>query len=505
MRLKSTIYIFLAICSLISFDCRALSYGTNPYGELADPADKPTSITVGSTGVSNAIVTLVLENVRFYPSLGIGLSDIEYETVATINFKETTSDRVEITIKEPKMVRLQFVGNGINRTYMLFMQPGDNLVTMFSANNDIAFAGTNANYQVFLSKHFLENHYQYLPVFGYKPYNIDNKTVVHQSDSLKDLRTAGYTKFKTEVTPVPAFDAYVTATTFTEPLVIRSLIQERIMRKNRVTKLDPAQRKELEDLTLSEFKILSDDALLSKAYRDELRNWALIPSTRKFPLDETSRYEISPAALKDVFAYSKEKLASYPKQQEYLLTYWLNYAVTAIPETETGKTLLAEFQSTFPQSTFNAYFSELIKTKEALSPGQELPEVTLLGMDSTAVTVSSLKKPMVMVFAFSIGQHEPSLKVLEEKYKDKVTFAYVSVIPGLPFSTLKQYTKDRQDAKHYWVSDETIDVLKQKYAIDIRYPFLVADASGKIVNRWVPQEFPTNKTLEADLQKVAIQ
>lgn len=495
MRLKSTIFIVLTICSFIAFNCHASSEGV----------DKPTSITVGSTGVSNAIVTLVVENVGFYPSLGIGLSDIEYETIATINFKDIQNDRVELSIKEPKMVRLQFVGNGRNRTYMLFMQPGDNLVVMFSANNDVAFAGTNANYQVFLSTHFLENHYQYLPVFGYKPYAIESKTVVHQSDSLKNLRTAAYAKFKTEATPVPAFDAYVTATTFTEPLVIRNLMAERIMRKNKVTKLDPAQRKELEDLTLTDFKILSDDALLSKAYRDELRNWALIPSTRKFPLDENSRYEISPAALKDVFAYSKEKLASNPRQQEYLLTYWLNYAVTATPEVETGKTLLADFQSTFPQSPFIKYFSDLIKTKESLSPGQNLPELTMLGMDSTAVAVSTLKKPMVMVFAFSIGQHEPSLKVLEEKYKDKVTFAYVSVVPGLPFGTLKQYTKDRADAKHYWVSDETIDLLKQRYAIDIRYPFLVTDASGKIVNRWIPQEFPTNKTLDADLQKAAIQ
>jgi hypothetical protein len=45
--------------------------------------------------------------------------------------------------------------------------------------------------------------------------------------------------------------------------------------------------------------------------------------------------------------------------------------------------------------------------------------------------------------------------------------------------------------------------LKEKYAIDIRYPFLVTDASGKIVSRWIPQEFPNNKSLAAELDKVA--
>ncbi|WP_229253686.1 redoxin family protein [Dyadobacter sp. NIV53] len=255
-------------------------------------------------------------------------------------------------------------------------------------------------------------------------------------------------------------------------------------------------------MTLANFKILPDDALLSQSYRDELRNWVMIPSTRKFPLAADTRYEISPEALKDVYAFSKEKLQSYPKQKEYLLTYWLNYAATAIPTLETSQLLLADYKSAFPQSPYSEYISKLIRTKETLQPGAIIPEVTLLNKDSVSVALSQLKgKPVCIVFSFSIGQHEPGLKAMEEKYKDKATFVYISVTPDLPLHMWKKYAVDRPGTKHLWASDENIELLKEKYAIDIRYPFLVADANGKIINRWIAQEFPNNKSLDAALQK----
>ncbi len=465
-------------------------------------AQNPANITL-TTPKSEAItVTLVLEDVHFHPNLGTGLADIELKPVAMVDFKDKTTEKTAVALKEPKMMRLQYTGNGVNKTWMLFIQPGDDLTATFPGNADVVFTGKNAAYQTFLKTHFLENQYQYLPVFGYKPAQIENKSVVQQSDSLKKLRTSGYEAFKAANPPAPAFDAYVMATTTTEPSLIRRMIQEKLMRRNRVKTLDPAQRKELEDYTLSDFKILADDALLSQSYRDELRNWALIPSTRKFPVKEENRYEISPEALKDVYAFSKEKLQNYPRQKEYLLTYWLNYAATAIPTLETAKTLLADYKGIYPQSENTVYLSKLIATKETLSPGSAIAEVSLLDKDSVAVALSSLKgKPVVMVFAFSIGQHEPSLKAMETKYGNKVTFAYISVAPGIPFGTWKKYAADRPGVKHYWASDENIDVLKDKYAIDIRYPFLVTDASGKIVNRWIPQEFPNNETLDADISK----
>ena len=460
------------------------------------------NITLSTPKATTATATLILEDVHFHPNLGIGLADTKLEPVASVNFADNTTEKAVIQLTEPKMMRLQYSGGGINKTWMLFIQPGDDLMVNFPGTGDVDFSGKNVSYQNFLKNYFLENQYQYLPVFGYKPTQIDNNSVARQSDSLKQMRMGAYEKFKTANPASPAFEAYVTATTETEPSVIHRLIQEKTMRRNRVTKLDPAQRKELEDLTLKNFKILPDDALLSQSYRDELRNWALIPSTRKFPLAADTRYEISPEALKDVYAFSKEKLKDYPKQREYLLTYWLNYAATAIPTLETSKSLLTDYKATFPQSKYSEYIAKLIQTKETLQPGSAAPDITLLNVDSAAVAISQLKgKPVCMIFAFSIGQHEPSLKAMEEKYKDKATFVYVSVAPGLSLSTWKQYAKDRPDVKHLWASDENIELLKEKYAIDIRYPFLVIDSNGKIVNRWIPQEFPNNKMLDTEIQK----
>lgn len=481
----------LATLILTLFSCYAFSQNT-------------ATITLSTAKQAPVTVTVVQEDVHFHPNLGTGLADVELKPVISADFKEKTSEKAVLQLTQPTMMRLQYSGKGLNTTWMLFIQPGDDLTINFGEGNDVTFSGKNANYQTFLKNYFLENQYQYLPVFGYKPSQIDNKSVIAQSDSLEKARLDAYEKFKTANPSVPAFESYVLATTATEPSVTRRAIQEKIMRRNRVAKLDATQRKEIEDFTLSDFKIMPDDALLSQAYRDELRNWILIPSTRKFPLESETRYEISPDALKDVYAASKEKLADYPKQKEYLMTYWLNYAATAIPTIETSKALLQDFKTTFPQSPNTEYISKLIQTKESLQPGMPVADVTLLNTDSTAVSVASLQgKPVCMVFSFSIGQHEPGLKVLEDKYGDKVAFVYVSVATGIPFSTWKQYAKDRPNAKHLWASDENIDALKEKYGIDIRYPYLVIDASGKIVNRWIPQEFPGNKTLEAELTKVA--
>jgi hypothetical protein len=465
-------------------------------------AQKTANITITTPKNFQATVTLILEDVHFHPNLGIGLADAKLETIASVNLMESLTEKVEVQLTEPKMMRLQYSGGGVSKNRMLFLQPGDDLIATFPGNAEVTFTGKNAAYQTFLQNHFLENQYQYLPVFGYKPAQIENKSVVQQSDSLKHIRQDAFQKFKAANPTIPAFDAYITATTETEPAVIRRLIQEKIMRRNRVTTLDPAQKKELEDMTLNEFKILPDDALLSQSYRDELRNWALIPSTRKFPLTASTNYEISPEALKDVYAFSKEKLQNNPKQKEYLLTYWLNYAATAIPGVETAKALLTDYNATFPNSEYGKYTAKLITTKESLQPGAAAPEITLLDKESTAFAVSQLKgKPVCMVFAFSIGQHEPALKALEEKYKDKVTFAYLLVTSGVPLHMWKQYATERADTKHLWASDENVDLLKDKYAIDIRYPFLVLDAQGKIVDRWIPQEFPNNKTLDATIQK----
>ena len=57
---------------------------------------------------------------------------------------------------------------------------------------------------------------------------------------------------------------------------------------------------------------------------------------------------------------------------------------------------------------------------------------------------------------------------------------------------------------HLWASDETIEFLKKVYTIEPRFPFMVIDEAGRFVNRWIPQEFPDNKTLRQNLGEVAV-
>lgn len=45
-------------------------------------------------------------------------------------------------------------------------------------------------------------------------------------------------------------------------------------------------------------------------------------------------------------------------------------------------------------------------------------------------------------------------------------------------------------------------MLKAIYAIEPCFPFMVIVAAGRIVNRWIPQEFPDNPTLQKELRSV---
>jgi hypothetical protein len=484
IQMKSIITILLALYSSSSF------------------AQKSANITLSVSQPEQMVATLILEDVQFRPNLGIGLAESIMETISMAQFSETLKEKTEVLLDGPRMMRLRYNGGAINKTYMLFIQPGDDLTVRFGSDGSVVYEGKNANYQQFLVNHFLENHYQYLPVFGYKPAQFDRNSVIRQSDSLFALRVSAFQDFKKNNTTSQAFESYVVATTETEPSLIRQLMQERIMRKNKVSKLTPEQRKELEDFTLSDFKILDDFALLSKSYRDELRNWALIPSTRKFPLDEKRRYEISPEALMDVYSFSKEKLKDKPRQLEYLLTYWVNYALTAIPSVEAGRDMLADYRQIFPNSAHTQYFSGILSAKLALVQGGSLPNFTMLDKDSVSSTFDDLKgKPSVLVFAYSMGQHEPALKIFEQKYADKINFVYLSVNPGVPFEGWRKYVGSRPGIRHGWITEESLDVLKKDYAVDVRYPFLVVDAAGKVVERWIPQEFPNNLSLENEIKK----
>ncbi|PWJ59496.1 hypothetical protein CLV98_102330 [Dyadobacter jejuensis] len=455
----------------------------------------------GAQGLTG-VITLVQEDVGFHPNLGVGLADSKLAAVASVPMAKRTIDSLDVALTTPTIFRLQYAGEGVNKTWILYVEPGDELMARVEANHDIYFEGTRASYQEFLKTYFLENQYQYLPVFGFKPTQVDNQMVVVQSDSLKMLRERAFKDFKANTTVSKAFEGYVRGVTLAEPMVMSRLIQERIMRKNRVKTLDAEQQKLLDDYSLANFEILPDEALLSKAYRDELRNWVLIPTLRKYPVDKATRFEISPEAIHDLYLFSKAKLAPYPKQQEYLLTYWLNYANTAVASIEPGKSLMADYESTLPHSPYIPYLKNQVATREKLVPGSSLPALALQKTDGSIVEIDRWKGlPLVLVFAYSIGQHEPDLKKMEEQFSGKVQFAYVSVIRGLGADTWKTYVKDRPTAIHLWATDDQIGKMEDALAIDIRYPFLVANGQGKILNRWIPQEFPDNAALNAAIQK----
>jgi len=83
---------------------------------LVSYAQNTATITLTAPKSFQATATLILEDVHFSPNLGTGLADTKLETVASVNFMETTSEKTTIKISEPKMMRLQYGGGGVNKT-----------------------------------------------------------------------------------------------------------------------------------------------------------------------------------------------------------------------------------------------------------------------------------------------------------------------------------------------------------------------------------------------------
>lgn len=484
------------------------------FASLQALAQNPAKITLKAANTTDDVYTLTLERPRFHETLGVGLSDTEFEPVALFDLREQKEGTATVDISEPALVRMVRTPktaatsanpSGVRNestTYLLYVVPGDKLIINLDGGNKLTFAGDHADRQVFLQNYFLDNHFQYLPAFNFDPRKIDNAAIVQQSDSLARLRTQKYGEFKAAHPADEAFDSFVKAATHVESYLMQAIVKEREIRKNKAVKLTPEQRKELNAVTLDHFKLFPDAALLSASYRNELKKWAMIPVAEKYP--QTDPVAPSAEAVAEVYRSSAEKLGGYPRQQEYLLTYWLNYAATALPSTQVARTLLTDFEKRFPSAAASTYLSKLVSTKEKLVPGNMAPDFTFLNKDSSAVSLSSLRgKTLAVAFAFNLKQHEPALKLLENFNGNKALFVYVSVAPGIPFRTWKDYVEARPNALHLYASDEQIEKLKALYAMEPRFPFMVIDPAGKIVNRWIPQEFPDNKTLQAELAKAS--
>ncbi len=476
-------------------------------------AQNAAKITLKAANTTDDVYSLTLERPRFHETLGVGLSDTEFEPVGLFDLSQQKEGTATIAISEPALVRMVRTPKNAatntnpggvrneSRTRLLYLTPNDNLTINVGSGNELTFGGDHADRQVFLQNYFLDNHFQYLPAFNFDPRKIDNAAIVKQSDSLARLRTQKYEQFKAAHPVDEAFDSFVKATTQVESYLMQGIVKDREIRNNKAVKLTPEQRKEINAFTLNNFKLFPDAALASAPYRNELKKWVTIPVAEKYS-QEANPAALSAEAVAEAYKSSTEKLGNYPKQQEYLLTYWLNYAATALPSTQAARSLLTDFEKRYPAATANSYFSKLISAKEKLAQGNMAPDITLLNKDSSAVSLSSLRgKPLAVAFAFNLKQHEPTLKLLENTNGDKVLFVYVSVAPGIPFRTWKDYAEARPNALHLYASDEQIEKLKELYAVEPRFPFMVIDSAGRIVNRWIPQEFPDNKTLQAELVK----
>lgn len=480
-------------------------------------AQNTAKINIHSATEVDYVYSLTIERVRFHETIGVGLAPTEYETIDVFDLSFQKDGSTTFDVSKPVLVRMTIASkrptNNLgpvemrkeSRTQLLYIPPGEELTITVNPGNELTFEGKTVPYQEFLQAYFLENHYQYLPAFRFDPRKIDNPRIIQQSDSLAQLRKTKYEELRTSLPIDDVFDNYVQATTHVEPYQMRVTVRDREMRQNTPVRLTPDQRKELDQITLSNFKLYPDEALLSLAYRNELQSWILIPITEKYPQSKANQFLLQDAAVSEAYAASTEKLRDYPKQQLYLNTYWLNYAVTALPSVQVARSLFADFKERYPASPVKEYFLKLISAKEKLEKGEVAPDFTLLNADSAAVSLSSLRgKPLCVAFAFNLKQHEPTLRLVEDVKGDSVLFVYISVAPGIPFTTWKQYVEPRPQALHLWASDEVIDFLKEVYTIEPRFPFMVIDEAGRFINRWIPQEFPDNRTLRQNLGEVAV-
>jgi hypothetical protein len=455
---------------------------------------------------SNFRVSLTTEQVHHHEAPSIGLTDMEFFNIGY--FDDTTKQwaMTEFELKEPQIVRLNINSPSIQRTqqrsnYLLFISPNDKLIIKINADKTLAFEGTNTIYQETLRDYFRDNLYEYLPAFGYNPNKIDNSAILPKVDSLRQVREQRLRILKSQQPISEAFDSFVSATTNTEAYLTKLIVSDKKIREGQGVQLKLDQRREIENFTLQNFKILPDAALMSEPYRRELRNFIQIPVTQKYPTDSAKRFVLSGDAVQYAYQLSDEKLRAYPRQREYLLTHWLDYAVTFRSDMTAASTMLENYERAYPTSELLPYFKRTIIAKERMYVAQPAPNFTFKNEEGKDVSLSNLQgKPVCIAFCFNLKQHELIFKPLEEAYRDRMTFVYLNVTPNTSFELWQSTVQSRPGVVHLWTSDDDAQKLRDTYATTMRYPFVLIDSQGKIVERWIPQEFPDNKTLQEELK-----
>jgi AhpC/TSA family len=469
-------------------------------------AQKKTKISIEVAADLAANVAVVYYDVKYVPTPGISLFDTQYESVIFADSETDKDIKTEISIKSPQILYVSIVPKkkSSNTRYMrhLFVAPGDDLKVKVDAELNYSYEGQTADYQYFLQDYFFtEQPWNNLPRLGYLPNKSDNWEVVQKTDSLLKTRKNSYEALKSKIGSVnPAYDAYVQAMMMTEPYLLRGAMLAKQMRQNTASKLSVEESEKIRKLCLDNFKILPDEALLNQTYRQELKNYVMYQVTTAAA--DTGRKYMSGANVRKAFLKSADILdQNHLKQREYLQTHWLDYAAGTLNDAPLAKELFEEYKIRYAASTLNEYFEQSIKTRLSLAINENAPPFTLKNKDNQDITLNNFQgKPTLLVFCYAVKQHEAILKIIEDKQAQNLNFVYINVTPFTPFEAWAATVTPRTGVTHLWASDEDAEKLKNKYLASVAYPFVLVGADGKLIKRWIPQEFPLNKTLQTDVK-----
>ncbi len=110
------------------------------FATVATWAQNPAKITLKAADNTDYTYSFTLERPRFHETLGVGLSETEFEPVGTFDLSMQKEGTSTITISEPALVRMvrtpKTAASNANpggvrnesRTYLLYLVPGDNLI-----------------------------------------------------------------------------------------------------------------------------------------------------------------------------------------------------------------------------------------------------------------------------------------------------------------------------------------------------------------------------------------
>jgi cytochrome oxidase Cu insertion factor (SCO1/SenC/PrrC family) len=229
----------------------------------------------------------------------------------------------------------------------------------------------------------------------------------------------------------------------------------------------------------------------------------MIQVTNKYPVDSAKRWLLSGDALKFAYDFTNNYLNDHPNQRQYIHTRWLDYATSLLTSMTTAQELAANYRQQYPEATdMNTYFETQITGKSKLETGDVAPTFKLKDKDGKEVSLNDLKgKKLCLTFCFNLKQHELTLKPTEEKYANDLTIVYINLMSSVPIEYWQtNVAATRTGALYLYAGDDVVDKLKNDYLASNPYPFVLIDENSQIVKRWIPQEFPFNKTLLDDLK-----